>query len=95
MVVPSSACALDIGAAAMTPLPRTTAETTRLRLERRLSSPAFGGCMKSVHVGASRSIKDVRLNGDVAVAADHMGDAKKSLPALTSERDDSPLAQAR
>jgi isoquinoline 1-oxidoreductase subunit beta len=57
-------------------------------------SPVFGGRVKSVNDGAAKAVKGVRqivrLNGAVAVIADHMGAAKKGLAALEVTWDDGP-----
>ena len=62
-------------------------------------SPAFGGRLKSVDDSAAKAVNGVRqivrLDDAVAVAADHMGAAKKGLAALKIEWDDGPHAQLK
>src|SRR5258708_29019482 len=59
-------------------------------------SPVLGGRLKSVDDTAAKAVNGVRqivrLDGAVAVVADHMGAAKKGLAALVIEWDDGPHA---
>src|SRR5215467_11602387 len=60
-------------------------------------SPVFGGRVKRVDDTAAKAVKGVRqivrLDDAVAVAADHMGAAKKGLAALVIEWDEGPHAR--
>jgi len=60
-------------------------------------SPVFGGRLKSVDDKAALAVKGVRqvirLDDTVAVAADHMGAAKKGLATLVIEWDNGPNAK--
>src|SRR5882724_829851 len=59
-------------------------------------SPAFGGSVRSVNEAAARAVSGVRqvvrIEGALAVVADHTGAAKKGLKAAAVEWDDGPNA---
>jgi len=60
-------------------------------------SPVFGGRVRSVDVAAAVAVNGVRqivrLDGAVAVVADHVGAANKGLAALVIEWDEGPNAR--